>query len=147
MVTMAHAACGGFIGCVVSPKSRLQWFLVAILSLGSHVLLDFIPHWDYPWHLGWIIGDILAAAGVTALIMYICALKKAVAVGAVLASMPDIEHLLVRYTELLESQIFLSHLPWFPHGQMDLPWGGVIQIVFTLIFLVACQYITCLRDR
>ena len=62
MVVTAHAATGGFIGRAFNPTNKKEWGMTIIIAVGSHLLLDFIPHWDYPFRFIWIALDLLAAA-------------------------------------------------------------------------------------
>ncbi|MDQ7793829.1 MAG: hypothetical protein RDU89_05375 [bacterium] len=132
MVLVAHAAVGGALGASAgrrSPAWSPLW--VAGWALLSHVILDAIPHWDNLFALGWLIADLAAALAVAAIIARLARTPGRVFWGAFLACLPDLEHLLVGW--LLPQRIFLSHLPWFPHGQAALVPGVLTQLLVVIM--------------
>ena len=114
------------------------------------MVLDLVPHWDYPPEPQWAGIDFALAAGLIFWIIKRTAVVWPVAVGAIAASLPDLENVLILFG-VMQNPVFISHLPWFPHGELALPWGAVIQVAFIgLCFwlslrLAACRY--RFRDR
>lgn len=70
--------------------------------------------------------------------VYLSEVKLPVIVGAIAGSIPDVEHVLVQHG-LMEQQVFISHVPWFPHGQWDLPGGLAVQIMLVVLCLIVCS--------
>jgi len=99
--------------------------------------LDFIPHWDYPYQYSWIFADLLLTVAITWLIICLSKIRLPVIIGAAFGAAPDLEHVMVHHG-WMDEQVFISHLPWFPHGEQDLPWGLVIQFIFIIFCLGAC---------
>ncbi len=128
MLLVAHAAVGGAMGATARREPRARGMvLVAVGALVSHVLMDLIPHWDYPFSLGWIILDIAASLAVFGLIAWLVRAPGMVFWGAFVACIPDLEHVLVSW--LLPGPVFVSHVNWFPHGQAGLVPGLLTQAV------------------
>jgi len=128
------------LGCAIKPDSLGKWVLLITASLGSHVILDLIPHWERPSELTWVVADFLLGSIMAFLIIYISKIVIPVIVGALLGVIPDIEHKLVSYG-LMEEKLFISHLQFFPHQDWNFPWGVLIQIVFLGATLLLCYYL------
>ena len=137
MITTVHAAAGASLGCLIKPRKFKKWLLLITASLISHVILDSIPHWDYPYQYSWILADLALTVAIIWLIIYLSQIRFPVIVGAAFGAAPDLEHVLVHHG-WMEEQVFISHLPWFPHGELDLPWGLVVQFIFVVLCLWVC---------
>ena len=73
-------------------------------------------------------------------------MKLPIIVGALFGMIPDLEHLLVDFG-IMEQQVFISHVPWFPHGEWALPGGLVVQVVVIFLCLAICCWIRKASDR
>lgn len=134
MFVIAHATAGATLGCKIKPNNVKRRLFLITACVGSHIVLDYVPHWDYPYDYTWIFLDLFLAVIVTAIIMFFTGITRAVVSGAFWGAIPDIDYVLIDMG-ILEEVFFISHLPWFPHGELNLPWGLLIQVVL-IIFLV-----------
>ncbi len=126
MWATAHAACGA----ALSTRIRNPWALAGA-AVASHVVLDWIPHWDYPAF--WLYGaaDLAGAILVVALLFRPDRLAWW---GAFWAAVPDLEVVLAVFG--LATPRFPSHRPWFPHGSAPMLPGIVIQVSVIVFFVV-----------
>lgn len=132
MFVVAHAAAGSVIGSVVSTDKPKGWTRLILYAVLSHIVLDLVPHWDYTPRLVWIALDLLASLFVITIVIFIAHTSKwPVIVGSLAATAPDLDVLFV-HLGILESKFFVSHLSWFPHGELAAPWGIIIQILFIM---------------
>ncbi len=139
MIIAAHTAAGGFVGRAVNPDTGLQWTLTIFLAAGSHIILDFLPQIGYTFTPLLRTIDLGAAVIVLFIMMKIASNKKAVMVVGAAAAAPDIEHLLVEYTGIMERRVFISHLEGFP--RMELSWqAGLIVETGVIVLAVAGIY-------
>jgi len=149
LIISAHAAAGAFIGAAIKPESKKAWGGTILLALGSHALLDFVPHWHYPFVPLWITLDIIAALVIVFLIIKITRIKnaavKAVVIAALVAAGVDIEYVLVEFSLLLPEPVFLSHRPWFPHLHAGIFWGNITQILVVALALAGSFYLSRAR--
>ncbi len=146
MIISAHAAAGAFIGAAIKPESKKAWAGTIVLALGSHALLDFVPHWHYPFIPLWLALDIIAALVIVFLIIKITRIKngsdKAVVIAALVAAGADIEYVLVEFSLLLPEPVFLSHRPGFPHLHAGFFWGNITQFMVVVISLAGSYYLS-----
>jgi|GEM_PF-208369 len=124
----AHATCGAALGKYIRRPTAL-----AAVAVGSHVVLDWIPHWDYPaWPV--LAGmDLVLAVGLVALL---CRPDRYAWWGAFWAAVPDVD-VVLSYYGLIPESLFPSHRAGFPHGEADALAGSVLQV----LFIVLCVYL------
>jgi len=123
MWLVAHATCGA----ALSKKIRNRWLLAAA-AIASHVVLDMIPHWDYP--------PIYAVVDVIATVYLVARFFPTFPLawwGAFWAAAPDIEVALSFYN--IVTPVFPSHQPWFPHDSAPFTWGSLLQVGAIYFFL------------
>ncbi|HLW59411.1 MAG TPA: hypothetical protein VKV57_05730 [bacterium] len=101
------------------------------IGLGSHVVLDAIPH----YHVGWIAGatglslaDLLLGTGLALAMVAMSPAPWGSIVGALGGAAPELERLTAggRY-DFFEAPPFN-----FPHATVGLPWGLLTQAAATL---------------
>lgn len=127
-----HLAFGAALGMRV--RSPLLAFA---LGVGSHAVLDLIPHFNYT---GWrpvspaLVADVAVAAGVALLIARIAPRPWGALAGATGAAFPDVERVLMGH-----AKDFLQRPPLGLHqNEIPPPWGLVTQaaVIILSLFLV-----------
>jgi hypothetical protein len=119
-----HFAAGALAGALI-PNPVAAPFV----GLGSHLLLDVIPHKDFEDYrieiALWIISMIILFAG--------GAHSAAIVLCSLFAVLPDLENLLWKTGKIHDSQkIFPGHRKGLiRHGRETGAWSIVLQIVFT----------------
>ena len=109
MCIFTHFAAGALAGSF-SPAAALA----PVLGLGSHIVLDVLPHYDFEsMTLEIVIGlaalAVLLAGGVFGF---------AVIAGGLFGVLPDLENLLFKKGVIREDQkIFPGHRGFIPHGR------------------------------
>jgi len=127
MWATAHAACGAAIGSVLSNP-----LVIAATAVTSHLVLDAIPHWDYPAKPSYVLVDLFAAAVIVGLFG-----ESLHWWGAFWAVVPDTDVVLV-HLEITSDNAFPSHQSWFPHNRATAIWGAGIQILLiSFCFLIS----------
>jgi hypothetical protein len=103
-----HVAVGAVAGAL-SPTP----YLAPLFALGSHVLLDIMPHYD----IDRMRYELLLAALAIAVIVLGQACSLKVAIGIVFGLLPDFENLLWKRGIIRDDQkIFPGHRKFIPHG-------------------------------
>lgn len=131
MCVFTHFAAGAVAGAF-APHAAL----VPVFALGSHMILDMIPHFDFEnmlleTVLGLIALAFLLLGGVYSL---------SIILGGVIAVLPDLENLLVKTGKIGKNRrLFPSHSGILPHGRkagfLNLSAQSVLSIV-VLGFLI-----------
>jgi hypothetical protein len=102
------------------------------IGLGSHVVLDAIPH----YHVGWIAGapgpslaDLLLGTGLALAMVAMSPAPWGSIFGALGGAAPELQRLAAggRY-DFFEAPPFN-----FPHSTVGLPWGLLTQAAVTLV--------------
>ncbi len=130
---ITHIALGGALGTWIK---RPIW-LIVILALSSHLLLDMIPHWDYTTIFRWeslAIVDTLSGILLIALMMQRNRHRTACFLGGIFSALPDLEGLLIHYG-YLSRYYFPSHIRPFPHGSSEMFGGILVQVLIVLVSL------------
>jgi len=126
-----HVAAGALAGAYAP-----NFFLAPVFGLGSHVVLDMIPHHDFEKMaveiiLAIVAIGVLAAGG---------AMSPAVIMGVLFGILPDLENLLWKLGRIRDEQkIFPGHVGILRHGAPAGVSSIYLQTVFTalvLLFLV-----------
>ena len=103
------------------------------IGLGSHLLLDMIPHRDFEDYrveiVLWIVAMIILFAG--------GAHSAAIVLCGLFAVLPDLENLLWKTGKIDNDQkIFPGHRKgWLRHGRKTGNWSIVLQVAFTAIVI------------
>ncbi len=106
--------------------------LVPVFGLGSHIVLDMIPHFDFENMkveiiLGFAALAVLLASGVYG---------YAIITGGVVAAVPDLENLLVKLGKIRKDQkLFPTHSGLLPHGKKSGYFNLGLQFVFSILIL------------
>ncbi|MDD3642696.1 MAG: hypothetical protein PHQ19_04440 [Candidatus Krumholzibacteria bacterium] len=126
MCVFTHFAAGALAGSFLPVPVAAP-----LLGLGSHLLLDVIPHRDFEDYrieiLLWLAA--MAALGVMG------GMTLPIALAGLFAVLPDLENLLWKLGRLRDDQkIFPGHRPgWLRHGRETGRSSIVLQIVFTVV--------------
>ena len=88
--------------------------LAPVFGLGSHIALDFLPHYDF--ESMWV--EIAFGLFVVAALVIGGARGPAIWLGAVFAVLPDLENLLWKLGVISDDQkVFPGHVGTVPHGR------------------------------
>lgn len=131
MCLFTHVAAGALVGAYAP-----NLYLAPVFGLGSHVVLDMIPHHDFEKMaveiiLAIIAIGVLAAGG---------AMGPAVIMGVLFGILPDLENLFWKLGKIRDGQkIFPGHVGILKHGAPAGVSSIYLQAGFTalvLLFLV-----------
>jgi hypothetical protein len=123
-----HFAAGALAGSFI-PNPVAAPFI----GLGSHLLLDLIPHKDFEDYrleiVLWIVSMIVLFVGGV--------YGAAVVLAGLFAVLPDLENLLWKIGKIRDDQkIFPGHRKGFlKHGKETGNWSIVLQVVFTAVVI------------
>lgn len=128
MCLFSHVAAGALAGAL-SPNP----YWAPFFGLGSHVLLDILPHYDFERMLNEFIFTICAVA----VLAIGGVLHTAVVLGIVFGTLPDLENLLWRMGKIKNDQkIFPGHERILPHGRTAGITNLYLQIVASAAVLI-----------
>lgn len=128
MCLFTHVAAGALAGAYAP-----NLYLAPVFGLGSHVLLDMIPHHDFEKMrveiiLAIVVIGLLAAAG---------ALGPAVILGLLFGILPDFENLLWKLGRISDEQkIFPGHVGFLKHGASAGVSSVYLQVFFTALIIL-----------
>jgi len=123
-----HVAAGALAGAYAP-----NLYLAPVFGLGSHVVLDMIPHHDFEKMtveiiLALIAICVLAATG---------AMAPAVILGVLFGILPDLENLLWKTGRIRDEQkIFPGHVGILKHGAPAGISSIYLQAIFTVLVLL-----------
>jgi hypothetical protein len=121
-----------YVGLAIGVLVPWPYWALVVLAVGSHVLMDLIPHWDYTRsrrRVLWGLCDF--SAGLVTLIVGYLAFHLplgALALG-VIAAAPDFDVLFNAMRGRAGDYWFPSHWQRFPHGQCSPLPGVAVQAV------------------
>jgi hypothetical protein len=124
-----HFAAGALAGSLIPVPLAAPF-----IGLGSHLLLDMIPHKDFEDYrveiLLWIVAMIVLFAG--------GAYSWAIVLAGLFAVLPDLENLLQKTGRIRRDQmIFPGHRKGFiRHGRETGAWSVFLQVAFTATVIV-----------
>jgi hypothetical protein len=134
MCLFTHFAAGALAGGLTG---QVGWAVLA--GLASHVVLDTLPHYDFPdWRV-----EIAGGAAALVLLGLLPFASTAAVVGGLAGMLPDLENLLQKLGKLERRHfVFPSHTGFVPHGRecspRNLVWQSLLAVAcFTLLGLVA----------
>jgi hypothetical protein len=88
--------------------------LAPVFGLASHVVLDYVPHYDFEN----VNYELLLGGAVLALLALLGILDSKAFLGALFGALPDLENLLWKWNLLpAHKKIFPSHSGLIPHGR------------------------------
>jgi len=121
-----HIAVGALAGSFAPDP-----FLAGAYGVGSHVILDFVPHFDFER----VRDELLLGALALGMVLLIAGGKSEPLVGALLGGVPDLENLFWKRGMIAdEEKIFPSHSGLVPHG---VETGRANLLVQTILAVVA----------
>lgn len=129
MCVFTHFAAGALAGSLLPLPVAAP-----LLGLGSHLLLDVVPHRDFEDYrieiLLWLAAMAVLAVG--------GGMTLPITLAGLFAVLPDLENLLWKLGRLRDGQkIFPGHRPgWLRHGRETGAWSVVLQIGFTVAVVV-----------
>ncbi len=108
-----------YVGLAIASLLHLPFWLVTLIVLASHVLLDLVPHWDYT--VGgrrtlWAGADVLAALA-TVIALLAAGMPVAVVVMGPISTAPDFDVVGSALWDRDSRHVFPSHWRRFPHGR------------------------------
>lgn len=110
MCLFTHVAAGAIAGALAPTP-----YLAPVFALGSHVLLDIMPHYD----IDNMRYELFLAAVAVAAIAIGHALSLKVILGIAFGLLPDVENLLWKRGLIRDDQkIFPGHRKFIPHGMV-----------------------------
>ncbi len=128
MCLFTHVAAGALAGAYAP-----NLYLAPVFGLGSHVVLDMIPHHDFEKMtveiiLALIVIGVLTATG---------AMVPTVIMGVIFGILPDFENLLWKLGKIRDEQkIFPGHVGVLKHGAPAGISSIYLQGIFTLLILL-----------
>lgn len=132
-------------GLAIAAALGGPWWLILILVILAHVLMDLIPHWDYtasrhPLVYGWI--DSLSTVVFFFLAWKALGYPWWIALMGLVSGAPDWDVLISMLRGDGAPQYFPSHWDRFPHGKSGPVWGIGVQVV---IMVVSVGVVVALR--
>lgn len=112
MCIFSHVAVGALVGAL-SPAP----FVAPLFAMGSHVLMDMVPHYDFE---GVFLEVLFTSVAVVVLAVGGVLVNTGVVLGMLFAVAPDIENLLWRLGKISDDKkIFPGHTKGFArHGRV-----------------------------
>jgi len=128
MCVFTHIAAGALVGSLAPNVYYAPFF-----GLGSHVILDIVPHYD----IDSIAGEIALAVIFVLVVVLIGAITPAISLGMAFAILPDLENLLWKKGKITEEQKkFPGHRGIIPHGREVGKKNIIFQVVFAISVFV-----------
>ncbi len=125
MCLFTHVAAGAVAGAL-SPTP----YVAPLFALGSHILLDIIPHYD----IDKMRYELLLAVIAGAAIVLGRALSLKVVLGIAFGLLPDVENLLWKRGLIRDDQkIFPGHRRFLPHGMVAGAANLYLQFAFSVV--------------
>jgi hypothetical protein len=128
---VTHTYVGLALGAVLYATLGLPYWLVIVLLLASHVLLDLVPHWDYVFaekHVLWGCVDFFSALA-ACLSLLALGVPFALVVLGPISGAPDFDVLAAAIRGGRGRHWFPSHWDAFPHGACGPAFGVGVQVV------------------
>lgn len=142
MLITPHVVLGAAIGSKIDNP-----YLIAPIALGSHFLLDKIPHWQetlYPYEptkLTYIriLLDIILSIGILYFLAKIIPFQANIYIGIFFSLLPDMDALAMKYRNLLKINFIKIYYNWHVkiQNETDKFYGVITQIGIVL----ACIFI------
>ena len=121
-----------FVGLAIGVAVPLPLWALVLLVIGSHILLDLVPHWDYT-HTDPVIlwGALDFLAGLVTLIVawLVFGASWQVLLLGFLAAAPDFDVVFAAARGRSGEHWFPSHRKSFPHGKCGPALGITTQAI------------------
>ncbi|MBU2600672.1 MAG: hypothetical protein KKA32_00655 [Actinobacteria bacterium] len=146
MWVIVHTVSGLALGAALGHEDvGAPWWIVAIVALIAHALLDVVPHWDYTrqprLHL-WVLGDVGASLIVFVTGWLVFDLPGLALLGAAISAAPDLDVLDAVLPVRRHRRLFPSHWKAYPHGSMGPLGGMLVQAAVVGLSLLAVVRLT-----
>ncbi len=112
------------------------WWLILVIVVLAHVLMDLIPHWDYtvshhPVLYGWC--DFIASFASFWIAWLVLGYPWWIAFMGLASGAPDWDVLIWVARGEKGRKYFPSHWDSFPHGKSGRAWGISVQVVIMAV--------------
>jgi hypothetical protein len=126
---VTHTYVGLALGAVLYGALDWPWWLVAVIVVASHPVLDLVPHWDYVFTGNKVLWGAVdfGVALVTCLALLAAGVPFALVILGPLSGAPDFDVLTNTLTGSHLRHWFPSHWDRFPHGACGKPFGIGVQ--------------------
>jgi hypothetical protein len=118
-------------GLAIAAALGGPWWLVLILVILAHVLMDLIPHWDYTVSrhpLAFGVLDFVASLAAWLIAWLVLGMPFWMAFMGPISGAPDWDVLIAEIRRKPEIHYFPSHVTSFPHGKSGPLWGIGVQV-------------------
>jgi len=118
-------------GLAIAAALGGPWWLVFILVILAHVLMDLIPHWDYTvsrHSLAYGVLDFVASLAAWLIAWLVLGMPFWMAFMGPISGAPDWDVLIAEIRRKPEIHYFPSHVMSFPHGKSGPLWGISVQV-------------------
>lgn len=109
------------------------WWVILVVMLVAHILMDLVPHWDYTvtGHVA-LLASLDGAASFAAFLLTWQALGWPfwLAFMGLVSGAPDLDVLIALLRRRDSGVLFPSHWRRFPHGRAGPLWGILVQAAF-----------------
>ena len=139
MWVVTHVLAGLAIAALVGGP----WWLLVLLVVAAHVLMDLIPHYDYTVARHPVVYGVLDFSASLAAFL-VCWLVLGwplwLAFMGLLSGAPDWDVLIATLRGDHARKWFPSHWSSFPHGSSGPLWGISVQVALMAASVVAIAY-------
>ncbi|GAB4258167.1 MAG: hypothetical protein Kow00122_15890 [Thermoleophilia bacterium] len=132
MWMIVHTLSGGALGAVLGVWAGLPGWVVVLVALAAHALLDLVPHWDYTddrRRVLWALLDLGISVAAAGLGWRQLGLPPVVLAAAAASAAPDLDVVDVLLPFRRSLRVFPSHWNAFPHGHCRRGPGVAVQAV------------------
>jgi hypothetical protein len=126
-------------GLAIAAALGGPWWLVLLLVILAHVLMDLIPHWDYTVSrhpLAYGILDFVASLAAWLVAWLVLGMPFWIALMGPISGAPDWDVLIAEIRRKPEIHFFPSHVQSFPHGKSGPLWGIGVQVAIMAVSVV-----------
>jgi hypothetical protein len=121
-----------YVGLAIGVAVPLPLWALILLAIGSHVLLDLVPHWDYTRTshvILWGSLDFLAGLVTLAIAWSVFGASWEVLLLGIVAAAPDFDVVFAAARGGGGDHWFPSHRKGFPHGKCGPALGITTQAI------------------
>jgi hypothetical protein len=118
-------------GLAVAAALGGPWWLVLVLVILAHVLMDLVPHWDYTnsrHPAVYARCDFAASVAAWLLAWRVAGMPFWLALMGPLSGAPDLDVLIWLWRGPQARKFFVSHWDRFPHGRSGRSFGIGVQV-------------------
>lgn len=118
-------------GLAIAALLGGPWWLVLIVVVLAHILMDLVPHWDYTISRHPDAGmycDLAASLAAWLLAWLALDMPFCMALMGPISGGPDLDVLVAMIRGGRAAKYFPSHVDGFPHGKSGPAWGIGVQV-------------------